>query len=285
MSHSFNLRLTIGRLWFTLAILLSECHFLIVRHAMPLMYYSAKTDIGLVRSNNEDAILVKPALRLWAVADGMGGHASGEVASAIANREIEQGIDNGLTLADSIQQAHKAILRESHINPEYAGMGSTIVAILSNGTQYQIAWVGDSRAYLWSRSKLGRQLEQVTTDHSYVQMLYQAGAITAKEMSTHPERNVITQCLGSQELVNVKVDTIDREWGKEDWLLLCSDGLTDAVTDQMICDVLSVNSTVEAAVDALIDTAIKNGGRDNISVLIVTKPPTGFKRILRALGV
>ncbi|MDZ7924147.1 MAG: Stp1/IreP family PP2C-type Ser/Thr phosphatase [Marinagarivorans sp.] len=252
---------------------------------MSLLYYSAKTDIGLVRSNNEDALLVKPALRLWAVADGMGGHASGEVASEITNKVIEQGINNGLTLAEAIQQAHKSVIKEAQQNTEYAGMGSTVVAILSSGAQYQVAWVGDSRAYLWGRSKLGRQLEQLTTDHSYVQMLYQAGAITAKEMHCHPERNVITQCLGSEDLISVQVDTIDREWAKDDWVLLCSDGLTDVVNDQNICDVLSAHTKIDAAVDALIELAIANGGRDNISVLIVSKPPTGFQRILSALGV
>lgn len=238
-----------------------------------------------MRTNNEDALLVKPALKLWAVADGMGGHASGEVASAVANAAITQAIETGQTLAEAIQQAHKAVLHEARDNPQYLGMGSTIVAVHSSGNQYQVAWVGDSRAYLWTYSKLGRQLEQLSTDHSYVQMLYQAGAITAKEMNTHPERNVITQCLGSQELNNVQVDTVDREWNRGDWLLLCSDGLTDAVSDQAICDLLSAHTDVDTAVNALVQAALDNGGRDNVSVLIVTRPPTGFNRILRALGV
>ena len=220
---------------------------------MPLPYYSAKTDTGLVRTNNEDALLVKPALKLWAVADGMGGHASGEVASAVANAAITQAIETGQTLAEAIQQAHKAVLHEARDNPQYLGMGSTIVAVHSSGNQYQVAWVGDSRAYLWTHSHLGRQLEQLTTDHSYVQMLYQSGAITAKEMINHPERNVITQCLGSIELANVNVDFIDREWAKGDWLLLCSDGLTDEVSDQSIARILSEAPDCLAAVDQLME--------------------------------
>ncbi|HEY7773430.1 MAG TPA: PP2C family serine/threonine-protein phosphatase [Marinagarivorans sp.] len=252
---------------------------------MPLPYYNARTDVGLVRNNNEDALLVCPSLKLWAVADGMGGHASGEVASAVANMTIEEAVESGATLADAIQRAHKAVLNESNEQPQYRGMGSTIVAVQSSGNQYQIAWVGDSRAYLWTHSHLGRQLEQLTTDHSYVQMLYQAGAITAKELNTHPERNVITQCLGSLELANVNVETIDREWRKGDWLLLCSDGLTDAVSDQAICDILSAHTEIPSAVDALTQAALDNGGRDNVSVLIVSRPPTGFNRILRVLGV
>ncbi|BCD98615.1 PP2C family protein-serine/threonine phosphatase [Marinagarivorans cellulosilyticus] len=252
---------------------------------MPLPYYNAKTDVGLVRNNNEDALLVSPSLKLWAVADGMGGHASGEVASAVANITIEESIEAGASLSEAIQRAHKAVLNEATEQPQYRGMGSTIVAVQSSGTQYQVAWVGDSRAYLWTHSQLGRQLEQLTTDHSYVQMLYQAGAITAKELNTHPERNVITQCLGSLELSSVNVETVDREWRKGDWLLLCSDGLTDAVGDQAICDILSAHTEIPSAVDALVQAALDNGGRDNVSVLIVSRPPTGFNRILRALGV
>ena len=252
---------------------------------MPLPYYNAKTDVGLVRNNNEDALLVSPSLKLWAVADGMGGHASGEVASSVANITIEESIEAGSSLSEAIQRAHKAVLDEATEQPQYRGMGSTIVAVQSSGTQYQVAWVGDSRAYLWTHSQLGRQLEQLTTDHSYVQMLYQAGAITAKELNTHPERNVITQCLGSLELANVNVETVDREWRKGDWLLLCSDGLTDAVGDQAICDILSAHTEIPSAVEALVQAALDNGGRDNVSVLIVSRPPTGFNRILRALGV
>ena len=252
---------------------------------MPLPYYNAKTDVGLVRNNNEDALLVSPSLKLWAVADGMGGHASGEVASAVANITIEESIEAGSSLSEAIQRAHKAVLDQATEQPQYRGMGSTIVAVQSSGTQYQIAWVGDSRAYLWTHSQLGRQLEQLTTDHSYVQMLYQAGAITAKELNTHPERNVITQCLGSLELSSVNVETVDREWRKGDWLLLCSDGLTDAVGDQAICDILSAHTEIPSAVEALVQAALDNGGRDNVSVLIVSRPPTGFNRILRALGV
>ena len=252
---------------------------------MPLPYYNAKTDVGLVRNNNEDALLVSPSLKLWAVADGMGGHASGEVASSVANITIEESIEAGSSLSEAIQRAHKAVLDEATEQPQYRGMGSTIVAVQSSGTQYQVAWVGDSRAYLWTHSQLGRQLEQLTTDHSYVQMLYQAGAITAKELNTHPERNVITQCLGSLELANVNVETVDREWRKGDWLLLCSDGLTDAVGDQAICDILSAHTEIPSAVEALVQAALDNGGRDNVFVLIVSRPPTGFNRILRALGV
>lgn len=252
---------------------------------MPLPYYSAKTDTGLVRNNNEDALVINPSLKLWAVADGMGGHASGEIASDIARRSIESSIEAGESLSEAVRKSHHAILAEAEAKPEYRGMGSTLVAVQSNGSQYQIAWVGDSRAYLWTHTSLGRQLEQLTVDHSYVQMLYQAGAITAKEMSTHPERNVITQCLGSLDLPDVTVDTVDHEWKKDDWLLLCSDGLTDAVPDQTICDILNTHKEVDIAVDALVQAALDGGGRDNISVVIVTRPPTGFNRILRALGV
>lgn len=252
---------------------------------MPLPYFSAQTDVGLTRKNNEDSILENPTLKLWAVADGMGGHASGEIASAIANSTIEEAVSLGASLPDAIQQAHKAVLKQSHSALQYRGMGSTLVAVQSSGNQYQIAWVGDSRAYLWSSTATGNQLEQLTTDHSYVQMLYQSGAISADQMASHPERNVITQCLGSLEMANVTVDSLDREWNKDDWLLLCSDGLTDGVNDQHICDILSASNSIPSAVEALMQAALDAGGKDNISILIVSRPPTAFNRILRAFGV
>ncbi len=111
-------------------------------------------------------------------------------------------------------------------------------------------------------------------------MLYHLGAITAAEMSRHPEKNIITQCLGSTDLARVDVDEVWGHWQKNDWILLCSDGLTDAVSDQMLCDVLSLYQEPQAAVDALVKTALNQGGRDNISVVLVAKPPSNWKQWL-----
>lgn len=235
--------------------------------------YSQATDVGLLRDNNEDAIWSDAKLGLWVVADGMGGHAAGEVASAITVSVISDSIRQGRPLKEAINAAHLAVLDAARDGSGKYGMGSTVVALHSLGNRYEIAWVGDSRAYLWSdRDKDGFSLQQLTIDHSYVQMLYQSGIISADEMAGHPEKNVITQCLGSMELSELKVDAVEGNWHKFDWILLCSDGLSDTVSDQQICDILHSAESTDLAVSALIQAALANGGKDNISVVIVTAP-------------
>lgn len=233
--------------------------------------FSAATDVGLQRNNNEDTYLSCPELGLWAVADGMGGHAAGEVASAVAAETLQEQILKGLSLSEAIQSSHKEILSAAANGKGGAGMGSTIVALQSVGNHYQVAWVGDSRAYLWSPNEPDA-LKQITTDHSYVQLLYQTGAITAAELDTHPEKNIITQCLGSIELDRVNVEVKEGEWHKGDWIILCSDGLSDAVSNERIASILAESKTVQEATKALIDSALAHGGRDNITVAIIEFP-------------
>lgn len=237
--------------------------------------YSAATDVGLQRNNNEDCYLSSPDLGLWVVADGMGGHAAGEVASAIVADTIKKKIDEGENLSTAIQLSHREVLNAAANGHGGQGMGSTVVALLTNGISYEIAWVGDSRAYLWSPGSL-KPFAQITTDHSYVQMLYQTGAITEAELSTHPEKNIITQCLGSVELESVSVDTIEGEWKPNEWVILCSDGLTDAVSDTEIEEILSNNTNVQKATEELIQAALDRGGKDNITVSITESPNAYF---------
>lgn len=235
--------------------------------------YSEATDVGLLRDNNEDAIYSDAKLGLWVVADGMGGHAAGEVASEITVNVIRDSVRQGSSLSEAISNAHHAILDAARDGSGKYGMGSTVVALHSLGNRYQIGWVGDSRAYLWSdREKDGFSLQQITIDHSYVQMLFQSGIISADEMFVHPEKNVITQCLGSVELQELKVDVIEGHWHKCDWILLCSDGLSDTVADQQICDILHAAQNTDEAVATLIQAALANGGKDNVSVIVVAAP-------------
>jgi serine/threonine protein phosphatase PrpC len=246
--------------------------------------YSQATDVGLLRDNNEDAILSNPQIGLWLVADGMGGHAAGEVASEITRSTINKIVGEGKSLAAAINAAHQAVLDASRDGTGKYGMGSTVVALHSADSFYQIAWVGDSRAYLWSdRNRNGHSLQQITIDHSYVQMLYESGIISADEMQDHPEKNVITQCLGSTELTQLKVDIVEGRWHKNDWILLCSDGLTDAVSDQEICDLLHSAGDPGTAVAKLVQTALGNGGKDNISVIIVAPPGNLKHRLIHRL--
>jgi PPM family protein phosphatase len=241
-------------------------------HRLPSNNFSAATDKGLRRGNNEDNYLSIPERGLWLVADGMGGHAAGEVASAITVETIQKHIEDGKPLECAIQQAHQSVLEAAREGLGAAGMGSTVVALLSGERQYQIAWVGDSRAYLWTPGKHGGTLKQLSTDHSYVQLLLAAGAISEQEAANHPEKNVITQCIGLPDMMKVRVDSITGQWQAGQWILLCSDGLTDELSHPAIAQVLDNAHTVQNAVRQLIQEALDNGGRDNITVQIVESP-------------
>jgi serine/threonine protein phosphatase PrpC len=236
--------------------------------------YSAASHPGLMRDNNEDCFLSQPEHGLWLVADGMGGHEAGEVASAIVRDTIDRETQENpnASLLDTIQHAHATILTSAANGIGAPGMGSTVVALKSNSENYQVAWVGDSRAYLWTPTREGGRLERLSTDHSYVQMLVETGVIRAEEAESHPEKNIITQCLGMQELAQVKVDFIEHQWQKDQWVLLCSDGLTDEVDDRTIAQILFGSKDCLAAVDQLLHAALTSGGRDNITLQIIESP-------------
>ncbi|MCX6068480.1 MAG: protein phosphatase 2C domain-containing protein [Chloroflexi bacterium] len=220
--------------------------------------FALGTHIGLVRELNEDSHLALPKHGLWVVADGMGGNEAGEVASKITIREIARSIEQGLPLAEAIEIAQ---------GEGGANMGSTVVAAKLDGLHYKIAWVGDSRAYLWN----GR-LHQLTTDHSYVQLLLKAGLITEKEILGHPSRNVITQALGvgGPDNANIKVDLVSGELNENDTLLLCSDGLSGEVREEHVAAILAETEDAQTRVARLISAALKAGGKDNITVIALT---------------
>jgi len=236
--------------------------------------YSAATHPGLKRENNEDCFLSAPDADLWVVADGMGGHEAGEVASAIVRETFEIFAEKAapFSLTDAIQKSHQMILTSADKGIGAHGMGSTVVALHSQKKSYQIAWVGDSRAYLWTPGESGGELTRLTTDHSYVQMLYVSGAITAEEVETHPDKNIITQCLGMQELAQVKVDIAQGQWQENQWILLCSDGLSDELSDTSIAQILEHCPNTLTAVDQLLHEALTSGGNDNITLQIIQSP-------------
>ena len=238
---------------------------------MPQSQSSAATDVGLQRNNNEDSYLSSPEDGLWIVADGMGGHAAGEVASSIVTNTIRDYSRDGKSLSEAIQLSHRAVLDAAANGQGGQGMGSTVVALKSENQQYKIGWVGDSRAYLWSPQS-SDPLKLLSKDHSYVQMLYESGAISEDEIETHPEKNIITQCLGSMELDHVEVSIKESDWGNDDWILLCSDGLTDAVSDRKIEKILTKSATLNEASAALVRAALESGGKDNITVVLVETP-------------
>jgi protein phosphatase len=234
----------------------------------------ARTHTGNIRSGNEDSFYSNDDLGLWLVADGMGGHDAGEVASAIVAKTIETGVKNEVPLSDAIQDSHHQVLEQAAKGEGAIGMGSTVVAMQQLDSEHcVIGWVGDSRAYLWTQTaENDGELEQLTTDHSYVQALIESGALKREDAMHHPDKNIITQCLGSQELAKVRVDEINHHWGYQQTVLLCSDGLTDEVPEDEIATILCHSTTSEEAASGLIEAALKAGGKDNISIVLVNAP-------------
>ncbi len=223
------------------------------------------TSAGMVRQDNEDSLCVRPDIGLWAVADGMGGYRSGETASRITVERLARDVAGSMPLAESISRIHHHILTLAQSDPGYESMGSTVVALKTDEKKYEIAWVGDSRAYLWD----GGELTRLTRDHSYVQLLVDSGIIGEADALDHPERHVITQALGAEEIENVDVDTIDGIFHENEKILLCSDGLTNEVPDSQILSILKQPLSEQSLVDRLIEAANQNGGSDNISAILI----------------
>ena len=225
---------------------------------------TALTDIGLVRDNNEDSYLHLPEKQLWAVADGMGGCEGGEIASAIAISHLKQAMVAGEDLVTAIQQCHFQVEQAAIDGIGSKGMGSTIVALSIEGNQYQMAWVGDSRCYLW-RSKL----TCLSKDHSYIQLMLDQGLITEDEIESHPYKHAITQALGGIGST-VKIDCVTGGVKQGDIFLLCSDGLSGEVSDDDLEQVLCRHDqTVDKKAQKLVNMALMNGGKDNIALIVV----------------
>ena len=226
--------------------------------------YAGDSNVGRVRSDNEDAFLLAPPL--FAVADGLGGHQAGEVASALA---IDTLLETAPRAADlkalgrAVRQANTAVIEAAATGRGKPGMGTTLTAVMLDGTRLAVAHVGDSRAYLLH---LGT-LEQLTDDHSLVADLVRQGRITAEESRTHPNRSVITRALGSD--MDMMADAFEAQAAPGDRLLLATDGLTSMVPDDEIAHVLATSPTPDAAVDELIDRALAAGGQDNVTVVVV----------------
>jgi serine/threonine protein phosphatase PrpC len=232
---------------------------------------SAGTDVGRARSGNEDSYFC--GRTVFAVADGLGGHQGGEVASAAAveplaaldGREFAEAGEAAEALVAAIREGNAAILERAAGDPGLWGMGTTVTAAALAGDRHlQLAHVGDSRAYLLRDGSLG----QLTTDHTVVGELVRRGRLTPAQAAIHPERSILTRAVGLDP--RIPVDTPDAlELHGGDQVLLCSDGLTEAVDDDQIAELLSATADGQAAVQALIDAANAAGGPDNITVVLL----------------
>jgi protein phosphatase len=253
---------------------------------------AGQTDVGCVRKHNEDNFLIDSELGLFVVADGLGGHAAGEVASQIVvdrmGQFIAQTVEqdrtwpleydvnlayDGNRLKVALMLTDQAILEDIRINPERESMGSTVVACLVQASKVTLVHVGDSRAYLLNKDGI----QQVTRDHSWVAEQVANGILTPDEARKHPFRNVITQALGNGADLDISVQEMQIQ--ELDRLLLCSDGLSGMVQDKDIWEIVQRSGSLEDAACQLIKLARENGGEDNITVLIIGFEPNDANQL------
>ncbi|WP_295543258.1 Stp1/IreP family PP2C-type Ser/Thr phosphatase [uncultured Pseudacidovorax sp.] len=243
--------------------------------------FAAQTDTGRLRRNNEDSIAFDPRLGLAVLADGMGGYAGGEVASEMAVALVQATLGRWLAqagtapaaravmkaLQQGIAQANRAVFSASNVNPALRGMGTTLVSAVFGPHGVVIGHIGDSRCY---RLREGR-LEALTRDHSFLQAQIDAGLMTPEEAMGSPHRNLVTRALGIG--AEVEVDLAHEAVQQGDLYLLCSDGLTDMITDEQLESLLRHDIPLADKVALLITVANDNGGKDNVSVILAR--PTG----------
>jgi protein phosphatase len=232
------------------------------------------SDVGRVREGNEDAVRVDERLHLFAVADGMGGHRAGEVASATALEALRAAVAAGRPISEAIESANTAVFAKAHDDENLRGMGTTLTAaVATDGNSIVIGHVGDSRAYRFHDD----ELEQITEDHSLVEELVREGRLTPEQAVVHPQRSIITRALGVDESVLVDVYPVDLDPG--DRVLICSDGLTTMVREVDIARILRREHDPQRAANMLVDAANAAGGEDNVSAVVLEAasddPPRG----------
>ena len=240
--------------------------------------YAARSDTGLIRAANEDSGYAGP--RLLVVADGVGGHAAGEVASSVAVASLST-LDEDSPGGDLLERLAGAVhTANSHLrdmvagDPDLKGMGTTLTALLRAGSRFGLVHVGDSRCYLLRDGTL----QQITHDHTFVQTLVDEGRITAEEADHHPQRNLITNSLDGR--ADIDLDLSVRETRAGDRYLLCSDGLSGVVSEDTLRETLVQEADTEAACERLVQLALRGGGPDNVTAIVAdvveveTKPPS-----------
>ena len=227
-----------------------------------------RTHVGCRRKINEDALLARPDLGLWAVADGMGGHDAGEVASALVVESLaacQQG--PGLNtraeaVALALREANSSLIEMGQNGPEHRTIGSTAVALIVEASAFACLWAGDSRAY----RVRGGQIAQLTRDHSLVQELVEAGELTPAEAHSHPNANIITRAVGAAP--TLQVERVDGDIAPGDVFLIASDGLTRMMVDDELLSALT-GADLDTTADGLIETCLARGAPDNVTLIIL----------------
>jgi PPM family protein phosphatase len=235
--------------------------------------FAGDSDVGCVRTSNQDSYHIDPDGRFFIVADGMGGHAGGEEASRITTESIGAYLDlewgKNLSPQELLQQAvskaNQEILHDQSVHPVRGDSGTTVVVVMFIDQQPWFCHIGDSRLYRLR----GPRLEQVSDDHTWIARAIQTGAVSSDEARSHPWRHMLLQCLGREDIKEVTAQKIDFQPG--DRLLLCSDGLTEELTDERIASQLKGNRSCHKAAEALIKAAKSHGGRDNVTVVVIAR--------------
>ena len=239
--------------------------------------FHAETDRGRTRSNNEDSVVVDETAALAVLADGMGGYNAGEVASGMATNFICTELGRWLLEAPAqvtdvdvrramdicVDNANRSIFNAANSNPQYEGMGTTLVVGVFRGGRLLLGHIGDSRAYRWRDGKL----TQLTRDHSLLQEQIDAGLLTPEQAALSNNKNLVTRAVGVEDIV--LLETHLHAVQANDWYLMCSDGLSDMLDDPVIAEILAQHSTLSDAAKALVQAANEAGGRDNIAVILV----------------
>ncbi|MEY4753577.1 MAG: hypothetical protein RJA44_1252 [Pseudomonadota bacterium] len=239
--------------------------------------FHAITDRGRTRSNNEDSVAVDEAAALAVLADGMGGYNAGEIASNMATSFIcsELGrwlheaaphvtdVDVRRAMDICVDNANRAIFNAANANPQYNGMGTTLVVGVFRGGRLLLGHIGDSRGYRWRDGRL----TQLTRDHSLLQEQIDAGLLTPEQAALSNNKNLVTRAVGVEDIV--LLETHLHAVQQNDWYLMCSDGLSDMLDDNVIAEVLAQHNSLDNAANALIEAANAAGGRDNIAVILV----------------
>src|SRR5512133_84718 len=256
--------------------------------------FCSRTDPGLARENNEDSVAIDEATRLGILADGMGGYNAGEIASGMATTFIKSELGRWLSQAGRhanarevrrameicVDNANRSIFNAANSNPQYSGMGTTLVLGVFQDGRLMLGHIGDSRCYRMR----GDELTQITKDHSLLQEQMDAGLITPEQAATSSNKNLVTRALGVEDAVLLEVTEHRVDAG--DIYLMCSDGLSEMVDDEGIANILGTDAPLEQKAAQLVDAANANGGRDNISVLMAQATTASEKRglISRLLG-
>jgi len=231
--------------------------------------YFEISDTGRVRSSNQDRILADAELGLWIVADGMGGHAGGAEASRLACAAVNEGIAHDMPLVDAFEVAHSRVRSAQEDNAALHEMGTTLVAVHEQNAGYELAWVGDSRIYRFNFDNA--EFECLTRDHNIAGRLLDTGRITEAQAREHPQRHILTDCIGQREGLP-EIESRRFDWRPGDRLLLCTDGLNGELSDRELAQWLGNTRSPQAAAEKLAHRALEAGGRDNISLIVLDAP-------------